>query len=408
MSGPPFPSDSPLPRLLTRLGRLPVSVWALGIASLLADVASEMIYPILPSFVTRTLRAGRGALGLIEGAADAVASLTKIASGLWTDHYQRRKAPTVAGYALSGIAKPLLFLAAAWPTVLILRLIDRLGKGVRTSPRDALIADVTPPEGRGMAYGVHRSMDHLGAVIGPIACWALLTHVGASVGTILLLSAIPALGAVLTVAWFVKEPATKRPSTQPFHLSNVGRLSPNFRRFLLAVTLFALGNSSDIFLLQRLEESGVAVGSIALLWALHHVVKSAVSFLGGGAADRFGCKQMILAGWTVYAVAYLGMGWGKSEGVLIGMFLLYGAFHGLSEPAEKSLVSQLAPSELRGTAFGAFHGAVGLAALPASLTFGLLWQAWGVEVAFGFGAGMAALGALTLMVVRPGRLSEGA
>lgn len=406
MSGSTFPSDSPSPTLLTKLRRLPVSVWALGVASLLADVASEMIYPILPSFVTRTLRAGRGALGLIEGGADAVASLTKIASGLWTDRYRRRKAPTVAGYSLSGIAKPLLALATIWPTVMVLRLVDRVGKGVRTSPRDALIADVTPIEGRGMAYGVHRSMDHLGAVIGPIVCWALLTHAGATVGTILLLSAIPASGAVLTVALFVREPEAKQSTVQPFALSNVGRLGANFRRFLFAVTLFALGNSSDIFLLQRLGESGVATGSIALLWALHHVVKSAVSFFAGGAADRFGCKKMILVGWTVYAAAYLGMGWGKSEGFIVAMFLVYGAFHGLSEPAEKSLVSQLAPIELRGTAFGAFHGAIGLAALPASLTFGLLWQWWGLEVAFGFGAGMAALGALALTTVRQRQAGE--
>jgi MFS family permease len=367
----------------------------------LADVASEMFYPVLPRFLTETLGAGKAAVGLIEGFADATSSFLKIVSGYWSDKVARKKPLVMLGYGLSAIAKPPIAFATGWPMVLGLRFLDRVGKGVRTSPRDALIASVTDPSIRGRAYGLHRAMDHAGAVLGPligagiIALWALPDK------SLFLIAGVPAFSVLFVLIFFVKE--EKRfvePEKKPLRVREVwGELGSPFKGFLLAVVLFALGNSTDAFLLLRLNDLGVAPAAVALLWSAHHVVKMAFSLIGGRLTDRMGSRAPILMGWSVYAGVYLGFGFSTSANVVVALFLAYGVYHGLAEPAEKATVSHLVPERIRGSAFGLFHGAVGLSVLPASLILGLLWQAFGPGAAFGFGAAMAGAAAVALSFV---------
>jgi len=382
--------------------RIPPTVIALGIVSLLTDLSSEMIYPLLPIFLASSLGAGAMALGLIEGIAESTAALLKVASGIWTDRTQRRKPLAVAGYALSGMMRPLIGLATAWPAVLALRFADRIGKGLRTSPRDALIADVTDPALRGTAYGFHRAMDHAGAVLGPLVAAVLLNQVGLRMRQVFLFSAIPAVAVLAVLLLGVKESHAPRavPAQSPKRLAPWFELGADYRRLLLAALVFTLGNSTDAFLLLRLNETGVAAAGIAVLWAAHHVVKMVASWFGGRLSDRLGPRAMILAGWVYYAAIYFAFGWVSSAPWLIAIFLAYGIYFGLVEPAERAWVAGLAPPNLRGSAFGWYHCAIGLAALPASIVFGVLWKQWGAAVAFTAGAAFAVLGAILLPPAR--------
>lgn len=382
--------------------RIPKAVIALGVVSFLTDLSSEMIYPLLPIFLVTVLGTSAVTLGLIEGVAESTASLLKVASGIWTDRTQKRKPLIVAGYSLSGLMRPLIGLAAAWPAVLALRFADRVGKGLRTSPRDALIADVTDPGARGTAYGFHRSMDHAGAVVGPLVAALLLNNVGLPLRQVFLLAAVPAALVLVVLLFFIKEPAVHR-ADAPVALnlsSSWSALGGDYRRLLLAVLVFTLGNSTDAFLLLRLGGAGVSAAWIAVLWSAHHGVKMAATYFGGRLSDRVGPRRMIVAGWIFYAVIYLVFGWLDSAPLLTGVFLTYGIYFGLVEPAERAWIASLVPPHLRGTAFGWYHCAIGLATLPASLLFGLLWQQWGTAVAFTTGALLAATAALLLLLVR--------
>lgn len=386
---------------MRRVARLSPTVYVLGVASFLADVASEMVFPLLPAFLSGTLRASKRALGVIEGVADATSSITKVASGALTDRFRVRKPFVLIGYSLSSLGKPFIALASVWPTVLGLRFLDRLGKGVRTSPRDALIADVTAEGERGRAYGLHRSMDHAGAVVGPLVAAWLLSLPGVTVRHVILLAAIPAALVVLVIAIGVREPARHREPQERISLrASWPKLGRQYKLLLVAVVVFALGNSNDIFLLQRLRDAGLTDSGVALLWSLHHVVKMVATYWGGMIADRYGSRRLIVLGWMAYSASYVAFGLATSTAVLVSVFLAYGLHFGLTEPAEKSLVSRFVGPELRGTAFGWFHGAVGLAALPASVLFGALWEAFGPAVSFFTGAGLALLAAVLLLRVR--------
>ena len=397
------------------LKSLPRIVIALGFVSFLTDVSSEMIYPLLPAFLAGTLALGPSAalaLGVIEGVAEATASILKLASGLWADRVPRRKPFLLAGYGLAGAARPLIGLAGSWPAVLALRFLDRVGKGIRSSPRDALIADVTPPDRRGTAYGVHRAMDHAGAVVGPLVAAGLLAWGGFALDQVFVLAAIPAALVMVVLALAVQEPAGRVVAAAPPGRSPLGSLreswrdcGPEFRRLLLALGIFTLGNSADAFLLLRLRDAGVAAAWIAVLWSLHHVVKMVCTAAGGRLADRWGPRRMIVAGWIVYALVYAAFGLVAEPTVLIAVFLAYGMYFGLVEPAEKAWVSRLAPAAWRGTAFGFYHGVIGLAALPASVAFGLLWAKLGAPVAFFAGAGLAL--AAAVLVARVGDAEAG-
>ena len=386
----------------TVAARIPKAVIALGVVSFFTDLSSEMIYPLLPIFLVTVLGAGAMTVGLIEGLAEATASMLKVVSGIWTDRTQKRKPLIVAGYSLSGLMRPLIGLAAAWPAVLALRFADRVGKGLRTSPRDALIADVTDASARGAAYGFHRSMDHAGAVVGPLVAALLLNAAGLPLRQIFLLAAVPAALVLVVLLFFIKEPAAHRadvPAVPKLRASWI-ELGGDYKRLLWAVLVFTLGNSTDAFLLLRLNGVGISAGWIAVLWSAHHGVKMAATYFGGRLTDRVGPRPMIVTGWLFYAAIYLAFGWLDSAPFLIGIFLAYGIYFGLVEPAERAWVASLVAPHLRGTAFGWYHCAIGLATLPASLLFGLLWQRWGTAVAFTTGALLAAAGALLVLLVR--------
>ncbi len=384
------------------------TVIALGVVSFLTDLSSEMIYPLLPLFLTTVLGAGAFALGLIEGIAEMTASIFKILSGYLTDRSGRRRPYVFWGYTLSSSARPLIGLAAAWPLVLVLRFVDRIGKGVRTSPRDALIADVTDFRFRGWAYGFHRAMDHGGAVMGPLAAVVLLDLFDLSLRTVFLASALPAAAVVLIVTFFVKErPGAGVPGRSGRGVVRQGqprsrglRGLRDFRLFLAAVVVFTLGNSTDAFLLMRLNGAGVDGTGVALLWSLFHVVKVSSSLAGGRLSDRIGRKPMIVAGWLYYAFVYLMFALLDSRAELIGVFLLYGVYFGLTEPVERAWVASLVPRGLVGRAFGYYNGAIGIASLPASLVFGLIWQKWGYEYAFIAGGAFALAGCVLIAGVK--------
>jgi MFS family permease len=374
--------------------RLPSAIYAIGATSLLNDASSEMIFPLLPVFLSSVLGASAATLGVIEGTADAAASLLKLASGALSDRMGRRKPLVVGGYALASLIRPLIAFAHTAGTVLAIRVTDRVGKGLRASPRDALIADAAPPELHGRAFGVHEAMDHAGAVVGPLVAYLLLA-MGLGLRSVFLLSALPAAVACLVVVVFVRE-ARSRPSQPVAAAPAVPILSRPFLGYLLATILFALGNSSDAFLLLRVHDAGLPTQAAPLLWALHHVVKSTTSAKAGELADRLGRRRALAAGWITYAAIYAGFAFARSGWSIAGLFVVYGLHFALVGGAQKALVADLVPAEARARGFGLYHMCVGLAALPASLLFGLLYQRLGAATAFLTGAGLA-LGAVVLL-----------
>jgi MFS family permease len=384
--------------------KLPRAVVVLGAVSFLTDASSEMIYPLLPIFLSSVLGAGALAVGAIEGAAESVASLLKLASGWWSDRASRRKPLVVAGYALASAARPLIGVTQSAWQVLGLRLTDRVGKGLRSAPRDALIADAVAPALRGRAFGFHRAADHAGAVVGPLIAFALL-GAGLSMRGVFLAAAIPAALAVLAVVVLVREPQREVPQalSSPTPLApGRARLGRPFWTYLVVVLVFTLGNSSDAFLLLRANELGVPAAQIPILWAAFHVVKSLASTPAGALSDRVGRRPLIIAGWVLYAAVYLGFARANEGWHAWALFLAYGAFFALTEGVEKALVADLAPAQARGTAFGWYNLVLGIGALPASLVFGAVWQWAGAPAAFAMGAALSVVASVGLFVlVRP-------
>lgn len=378
----------------------------LSVVSLLNDAASEMIYPLLPLFLTGVLGAGPAFLGVIEGVAEAASSLLKLASGVIADRFGRRRKLVAWGYGIAAVGRPLIAVAAAAWQVLAIRFADRVGKGLRTAPRDALLAESVPPELRGTAFGIHRAADHAGAVVGPLLASALLLLWPGDLRRVFALALVPGLITLAVVLWKVREPP--RPAAQPGAeraplLPAITALGPVFPRYLGVVVLFALGNSSDAFLLLRARDLGVAVALIPLLWAALHVSKMAWSIIGGRLSDRVGPRAAIVAGWVVYALVYAGFAAAHAEWHAWALFVVYGLFFGLTEAPEKALVASLAPAALRGSAFGWYHAAVGVAALFASILFGLVWKAYGGPTAFLMGAAIALVAAVLFVAVVPRR-----
>jgi MFS family permease len=388
------PAGPPAPRGALR--GLPPIVWLLGTASLLNDVSSEALFPLLPLFLG-TLPGGTPAvLGLVEGVADAVASATKVLAGRVSDRGPRRLL-VVGGYALPAVARGAIAAALLPWQVLAARVVDRVGKGIRAGPRDALLADAAPRGEVGRAFGLQRSMDHLGAAVGPLVAAAALAA-GASLRTTFWVAAALGLGAPLVLALRLRD--APRAAAPPAEAAPPGPspapLPAALRRYVALATLFALANSSDAFLLLKAREVGFSAAALPLLWFAHHVVKTLAGLPGGALSDRVPRGAVVAAGWGAYAIAYAGFALASRPWQVAALFCFYALYHGLAEGAERALVADLAGPGARGRAFGWYHGAVGVAALPASLVTGALWQRAGGAAALGACAALAALAAALL------------
>jgi MFS family permease len=380
------------------------NVRLLGVASLINDIAGEMIFPLVPAFLSEVLGGGTGALGAVEGVADTTASVVKLWSGSLSDRAGKRKIFVVSGYTLAAVSRPLVALATAPWQVLVARSSDRFGKGIRTAPRDALVADSTLPSARGRAFGYMRAMDHLGAAIGPFMAFLFLWAWPGQLRSLFLLSAIPGALVVTLVALGLREQRIVTLAGKEFRWT----LSPfdaSFRWYLLALVIFTLGNSSDAFLLVRMRELGISSTSIPLVWCAFHIVKSAGSVLAGRAVDRIGPRPLIFAGWVIYALIYLAFALATTAAEGWAFFLIYGLFYALTEPAERTLVANLVDPQRQGLAFGWFNFAIGVASLPANLIFGEIYEAYGAQAAFSWGAALALVALVPLYVVN--RLRRG-
>jgi sugar phosphate permease len=382
--------------------RLPRTVIVLGVVSLFNDLASEMVVPLIPILLGTVLAAGPTVLGLVEGVADAVASLLKLWSGRRSDLMGgRRKGLTLAGYLLSNLARPLLGLAATWPAVLLFRSMDRVGKGVRSAPRDALVSDVVTPQIRGFAYGFHRAMDNCGAVGGSLMAAAILAWSAWTPQQVILWSAVPGTMAVLLIAAGIGEPKTaaadNRLSQAPLRWSSV---PAGMRHYLLILGLFTFARASETFIILRGKELGVSTVELLLLWAGLNVAKALTATRGGILSDRLGKLLIVEISWAAHALSFLLLATAQGSLRLWAITLLYGLFSGLSEGPERARISDLAGSEDRGTAFGWYHLILGIAAIPAGLIFGGIWQEWGAAPAFAYAGCVAAVSTLLLAAHR--------
>lgn len=392
MDASPIASNEELPPPDTRT--LPRNVRLLGVASLLNDIAGELVFPLIPAFI-QSLGAGPLALGAVEGVADTTASIVKLWSGGVSDRAGKRKSFIVVGYALAALARPVAALATVPWHLLVVRAADRFGKGVRSAPKDALVADSTAVETRGRAYGFTRSMDHLGAAVGPALAFAFLWMWPEQLRLLFLLTAVPGLAVVLMLWWGLRDRPIHTAADKGFQLS-LAPFDRNFRVYLMALTIFTLGNATDAFLLLRAGELGVTPPIIPLLWGAFNLVKSVGSLVAGRAVDRFGPRPLIIGGWILYAVIYLAFSRATGAAEVWVFFLIYAMFHALTEPAERTLVANLVAADRKGLAFGWFNFAMGIAALPASLLFGWIYSDFGPGAAFVWSA-MLALAAVVIL-----------
>jgi len=377
-----------------RRSGLPAAVILLGFTSLFTDIGTEMIFPLLPVFLTETLGAGPAYLGLVEGAADAVSSLLKLASGVIADRIQKRKPLVLLGYGIASAVRPFVALAGRPWHVLAVRVTDRVGKGIRSSPRDAMIADAAG-EKAGRAFGFHQAMDHVGAVVGPLIATALIA-LSLSMRSVFWIAVIPGAIATLLVV-VVREPKHEAPAASA--AKTPGRvLTPTLTSYLVILAVFSLGNSSDAFLLLRARSLGLSTAEIPVLWAAFNLSKVVWAWLGGNAADRLPRARLVAGGWVIFAVVYLALGHATTAWQVWALFILYGVFYGLTEPVEKALVKDLVPAEQRGRAYGAYNFVIGVTSLPAGLLMGVLWSAWGPAHALEVGAVLAAVSAVMLLV----------
>ena len=396
------------PKLRSRIRSLPRNIWAVSLTSFFMDISSEMVINILPLFLANVLGVRTTVIGLIEGIAEATASLLKVFSGWLSDRLRARKWVAVAGYALSSLAKPFFYLANSWGVVAGVRWADRVGKGIRTSPRDALVADTISEDQRGLAFGFHRAADTGGAVIGLLIALGVVwltqqTDMDLGVSTfrtVVLISLLPAFLAVLSLAIGARDVPVKEVRERPrISFRGLGR---RFGLFLLIVGLFDLGNSSDAFLVLRAQERGLSVVGVLGMLVTFNLVYALVSTPGGSLSDRIGRRRVIIGGWLVYAAIYTGMALARTGWHVWVLYALYGVYYGLAYGTTKAMVADIVPEALRGTAYGTYNAVLGILDFPASLIAGLLWQGMGDWTGFGpsapflFGAVMA-LAAAVLM-----------
>ncbi len=396
-------------RFWHRYRRLGPNVVVLSLVSLLNDTSSEIIYPLLPTFLLLTLGASPFFIGLIEGLAESVASILKLFSGYLSDRLDSRKFPVFLGYCLAAVFRPMLALVTNWPQVMAVRLSDRVGKGIRGAPRDALLAASVPSEKRGLAFGFNRAADHLGAVFGPLMAFALLSYIAVDPTAptageyqhVFLFASVPVIFGLLLIIFFVREAKTPDPEfgSDPLKFS-LREFDANFKRFLLVIALFTLSNSTDAFLLLRAQHAGISPPVLPILWMVLHFSKVLTSLVGGDLSDRIGRKKIIIAGWCIYAFVYAGFAFVANAWQAWALFIVYGAYFGLTEGTEKALVADLVHDERRGTAYGFYNLAYGITVFPASLIFGFLWTTVGAEAAFMVSAGISAAAIVLFVTVR--------
>ena len=397
-----------------RYKNLPRNVWALSIVSLLNDTSSEIIYPLLPTFLALSLGASPFAIGAIEGVAESTASLLKLFSGYISDKFQSRKPLILFGYGLAAITRPLLAFVGNWQEVLFVRLTDRVGKGVRGTPRDALLAAEVSPDQRGIAFGFNRAADHLGAVFGPLIATILIYYIAVNSNSptvseyqnVFLFASIPVILGLFVIAFFVSEPKKIQFESKPKIKLSLREFDGNFKRFLVVIALFTLSNSSDAFLLLRAKEAGISTAMIPILWMVLHISKVIFSIIGGGLSDKFGRKSMIFSGWLVYAGVYTGFAFVSNEWQIWTLFIIYGVYFGLTEGAEKALVADLVENEKRGTAYGLYAFAFGVTVFPASLLLGGIWSWFGASYAFLFSAFLSICAAILMLTVKTSRIEN--
>lgn len=400
----------------SKLRDLPRNVWAVSFTSFFNDISSEMILNILPLFLFNVLGVRTNVIGLIEGVAEASASLLKVFSGWLSDKLRGRKWIAVAGYAISTLSKPFFYIADSWGLVAGVRWADRLGKGIRTAPRDALVADSIKPSQRGLAFGFHRAADTGGAMLGiliaALVVWLTQSN-SQQLGentfrTVVLISLVPAVLGVLSLIIGARDVA-KRGKLEAPKITFKGLGKP-FLIFLLIVGLFDLGNSSDAFLVLRAQERGMSVLGILLMLASFNLVYALVSTPAGSLSDRIGRRKVIIGGWLVYGAIYLGFALAQQPWHMWALFILYGVYYGLAYGTAKAMVADLVSPDLRGTAYGTYNAVLGILDFPASLIAGLLWQGVGGWQGFGpaapflFGGGLAILAAIALAFWHPKRL----
>ena len=403
------------------------NVYVLGAVSLFNDFSSEMIYPLIPSFVKSVLGLGPAFLGILEGIAESTNSILKLFAGYFSDKIKKRKPFAVGGYAISNLLRPLIGLTRSWGVLLFLRFSDRVGKGIRTSPRDAMIADYSPIDRRGFAFGLQRGMDHTGAVLGSITASLLLYFFTIEFKTIFLLSAIPGIIAVLLMIFGVrstygrdnilkngiespKKQLTKNKAAagkkEILKFSDFKKLGKRFNLYLVILVIFTLGNSTDAFLLLRASEVGYQIAAIPLLWAILHISKAVFCVLGGHLSDKIGRKIMILSGWFVYFLTYLGFAYFDKHYLIYILFIIYGLYFGLTEGVEKALVADIVPGGNLGTAYGFYNLSLGITTLPASIIFGFIWKAYSFRAAFLTGALISVVASIMLLFLRLGKFNN--
>src|SRR5512136_2798536 len=369
--------------------QLPRNVWAVGLTSFFMDVSSEMVINILPLFLANVLGVKTNIIGLIEGIAEATASILKLFSGWLSDKLGGRKWLAVTGYALSAVSKPFFYIAGSWELIAGVRWADRVGKGVRTAPRDALVADSVTKETRGLAFGFHRAMDTAGAMIG-LAIAVLVVWLAqkntldlskSTFQTVVLISLLPALLAVLSLAFGAQDVPVKGQRAAPrFSLRGMGK---PFTIFLVIVSIFTLGNSSDAFLVLRAQNLGLSVTGILIMLAMFNLIYSLVSTPAGRLSDRIGRRRLIIGGWLVYAAIYLGFALAQAAWQVWVLYVIYGLYYGMAYGTANALVADLVPESVRGTAYGTYNAIIGVLAFPASFIAGLLWQGIGSWQGFG-------------------------
>jgi len=395
------------------------NVYILGAVSLFNDISSEMIYPLIPSFIKSVLGLGPAFLGVLEGIAESASSILKLFAGYFSDKINKRKPFVLGGYALSNLARPLIGFVNSWGMLLFLRFSDRVGKGIRTSPRDAMIAGYSPARRRGFAFGFQRAMDHSGAVLGSVIASILIYFFTVDIRNIFLLSLAPGAIAVLLVIFGIKSKRNEavikskiggtgeggpvvgeNAKTGLIKFSDFKKLGKRFTIFLVIIIIFTLGNSTDAFLLLRASEFGIEITVIPLLWAILHISKAIFGTIGGYLSDKIGRKIMILSGWFVYFLTYLGFAYVNEDYLIYVLFVVYGLYFGLTEGAERALIADIVPEKSFGTAYGFYNLSIGIAALPASVVFGFIWNAYNFRAAFLTGAAISMIASVMLLFLR--------